>query len=88
MELENAGGYRVTNLPLAVEQQKPFMNHSIYSADRMTHLKIVVVALIAGVALVGVGISVRLSSDDARTARVIKAVKGMAITSSSTNLLH
>ena len=66
------------------------MNHSIYSADRMTHLKIVVVALIAGLALVGVGISVRLSSDDgdARPSRVIKAGKGMAVTSSSTNLLR
>ena len=80
----------MTNLPREVEQQEPFVNHSIYSADRMTHLKIVVVAMIAGVALVGVGISVRLSSDDgdARTARVIKAGKGMAITSSSTNLLR
>ena len=90
MELENAGGYRVTNLPREVEQQEPFVNHSIYSADRMTHLKIVVVAMIAGVALVGVGISVRLSSDDgdARPSRVIKAGKGMAVTSSSTNLLR
>ena len=26
------------------------MNHSIYSADRTTHLKIVVVALVAGIA--------------------------------------
>ena len=54
------------------------MNHSIYSADRMTHLKIVVVALIAGVALVGVGISVRLSSDDGdvRTARLHKSRQG------------
>ncbi|MDB5566692.1 MAG: hypothetical protein JWP84_3258, partial [Tardiphaga sp.] len=25
------------------------MNHSIYSADRMTHLKVVIVALIAGI---------------------------------------
>src|SRR5260221_1986911 len=81
MELENAGGDRVTNLPRAVEQQEPFVNNSIYSADRMTHLKIVVVAMIAGVALVGVGISVRLSSDDgdARPSRVIKAGKGMAV---------
>jgi len=36
------------------------MNHSIYSADRVTHLKIVVAALIAAIAVVGVGISVRL----------------------------
>ena len=40
------------------------MNHSIYSADRMTHLKIVVVALIADVVVISVGISIRLSSDD------------------------
>ena len=80
----------MTNLPREVEQQEPFVNHSIYSADRMTHLKIVVVAMIAGVALAGVGISVRLSSDDgdARPSRVIKAGKGMAVTSSSTNLLR
>ncbi len=29
------------------------MNHSIYSADRMTHIKIVVVALIAGIIVAG-----------------------------------
>ena len=68
----------MTNRPREVEQQEPFVNHSIYSADRMTHLKIVVVALIAGVALVGVGISVRLSSDDGdvRTARFHKSRQG------------
>ena len=38
------------------------MNHSIYSADRMTHLKIVVVALVAGIALAGFGISARLDA--------------------------
>jgi len=32
------------------------MNHSIYSADRATHLKIVVVALVAGIAVAGLGI--------------------------------
>jgi hypothetical protein len=36
------------------------VSHSIYSADRMTHLKIVVAALIAGIAAACVGISVRL----------------------------
>jgi hypothetical protein len=40
------------------------MNHSIYSADRATHLKIVVVALIAGIAVAGLGFSVRSSADD------------------------
>ena len=59
------------------------MNHSIYSADRTTHLKIVVVALVAGIAVAGLGISARSSSDDyMQTARVIKADQPMAISSS------
>lgn len=53
------------------------MSHSIYSADRMTYLKIVVVALTVGVTVVSVGTLVRLSADDgdARTAGVMKADK-------------
>ena len=35
------------------------MNYSIYSADRLTHLKIVVVALIGAVLVAGVGIAAR-----------------------------
>jgi hypothetical protein len=59
------------------------MNHSIYSADRSTHLKIVVVALVAGIAVAGFGISARTSSDDyAQTAHVIKAGKAVTVTSS------
>ena len=66
------------------------MNHSIYSADRMTHLKIVVVALVAGIMVAGFGISARLNGDDGstQTARVIKADKPMAITSSSTSIVR
>jgi chromosome condensin MukBEF MukE localization factor len=65
------------------------MNHSIYSADRSTHLKIVVVALVAGIAVAGFGISARTSSDDyTQTARVIKAGKAMAITSSETSTVR
>ena len=65
------------------------MNHSIYSADRSTHLKIVVVALVAGIAVVGFGISARTHSDDyTQTARIIKAGKPVAITSSNTSMVR
>ena len=39
------------------------MNHSFYSADRSTHLKIVVVALVAGIAVSGVALSLRTNPD-------------------------
>ncbi|SHK10952.1 hypothetical protein SAMN05444159_2434 [Bradyrhizobium lablabi] len=65
------------------------MNHSIYSADRSTHLKIVVVALVAGIAVAGFGISARTSSEDyTQTARVIKAGKPVAVTSSGTSMVR
>ena len=61
------------------------MNHSIYSADRTTHLKVVVVALVAGIAVAGLGIAARSNAEDyTQTARVIKAGTPMAITSSGT----
>ena len=61
------------------------MNHSIYSADRATHLKIVVAALVAGIAVAGFGISTRITSDDGytQTARVIKAGKPVIVTSAN-----
>ena len=66
------------------------MNHSIYSADRTTHLKIVVVALVAGIMVAGLGISVRATSDDgyAQTAHVIKAGKPVTVTSSDAALVR
>jgi hypothetical protein len=66
------------------------MNHSIYSADRSTHLKIVVVALVAGIAVAAFGISARSGSDDGytQTARVIKAGKPVVITSSNASTVR
>ncbi len=66
------------------------MNHSIYSADRTTHIKIVVVALVAGIAVAGFGISARTNSDDGytQTARVMKAGKAVTITSSDTSTVR
>lgn len=64
------------------------MNHSIHTADRATHLKIVVVALIAGFAVAGFGIAARTSVGDTQTARVIKAGQPVTVTSSETSTLR
>ena len=65
------------------------MNHSIHSADRATHLKIVVVALVAGMAVAAFGISARTSSSDySQTAHVVKAGKVMTVTSSDASLVR
>jgi hypothetical protein len=66
------------------------MNHSIYSADRSTHLKVVAVALVAGIAVVGLGFSARTFSDDGytQTARVMKAGKPVAVTNSNTSVVR
>jgi hypothetical protein len=66
------------------------MNHSIYSADRSTHLKIVVVALIAGIAVAVLGISAHGVSDDGytQTARVMKAGKPVTVTSSNMSVVR
>jgi len=64
------------------------MNHSLHSADRSTHLKIVVVALVAGIAVAGFGVFARTSSDYSQTAHVIKAGKPVAVTSSDASMVR
>ena len=65
------------------------MNHSIYSADRTTHLKVVVVALVAGILVAGFGITTRATtSDDMQTARVMKAGKPVVVTSSGASVVR
>ena len=62
------------------------MNHSIHSADKATHLKIVVVALVAGIAVAAFGISARTNADFSQTAaHVVKAGKPVIVTSSDTS---
>jgi hypothetical protein len=68
------------------------MNHSIYSADRTTHLKIVVVALVAAIGVAGFSITARSTADDGlmqtASARVLKAGKPVVITSSSNSVVR
>ncbi|MEY9191391.1 hypothetical protein ABH987_005019 [Bradyrhizobium ottawaense] len=45
------------------------MNHSIHSADRATHLKIVVVALVAGITVAAFGIAARTNADYSQSAQ-------------------
>ena len=64
------------------------MNHSFHSADRSTHLKIVVLALVAGIAVAGLGISARTGADYSQSAHVVKAGKPIAVTSSTNSLVR
>lgn len=64
------------------------MNHSIHSADRSTHLKIVVVALVAGIAVAAFGISARTNTDYGQTAHVVKAGKPVVVTSSGASTIR
>lgn len=67
------------------------MNHSFHSADRSTHLKIVVVALVAGIAVAGLGIAARTSAgftQTAQTTHVVKAGKPVIVTSSERSAIR
>ena len=64
------------------------MNHSFHSADRATHLKIVVVALVAGIAVAAFGITTRSNVDYTQTAHVIKAGKPVVMTSTDASAVR
>jgi hypothetical protein len=60
------------------------MNHSIYSADRSTHLKIVIVALCAGAVVAGIGLlSGDAGGDGNIHAHTIKAGKSFLLSDSA-----
>jgi hypothetical protein len=85
---ETNGGYICRQQSGGNGRQEASMNHSIHSADRATHLKIVVVALVAGILVAGFGISARTSSDYSQTAHVIKAGKPVVVTSSDASIVR
>lgn len=66
------------------------MNYSLITADRTTHLKIVVLSLIAAIGVITVGLSSRLSEAGAADTRiesgmsVVKAGKPVIYTSRDT----
>ena len=64
------------------------MNHSIHSADRATHLKIVVLALVAGISVAGFGLAAQSNVDYSQSAHVLKAGKPVAVTSSDTSTVR
>jgi hypothetical protein len=49
------------------------MNHSMYSADRGTHLKIVIIGLLCATLVAVVGIFAHVSDIDLGTAALVKA---------------
>ena len=61
------------------------MNHSIITADRTTHLKIVAVSLIAAIAVILVGVTARITDTGTASAKleahgpVLKAGKAPTI---------
>jgi hypothetical protein len=70
-------------------------NSTIFTADRTTHLKIVVVSLVASIAIIVVGIAAsRTTTTAENTARIqtagpaVKAGKPIAITHSDTSTIR
>jgi hypothetical protein len=64
------------------------MNHSIHSADRATHMKIVLVAAFAAIVVATLGVAARSNVDYTQTVQVIKAGKPVVITSSDSAMVR
>jgi hypothetical protein len=63
-------------------------NFTLTTADRMTHLKIVVVALLASVTVMVVGIAARPQVDTSATAQIIKAGKPQLAIGAATSTIR
>jgi hypothetical protein len=59
------------------------MNHSLYDADRATHLKIVVVALAGAIAITASALSLHIKPDTASVASAAPVMAGKPMTMSS-----
>ncbi len=58
------------------------MNHSMYSVDRGTHLKIVIVGLVCATLVAAVGVFAHVSDIDLGTAPLVKAGHSTAVSGS------
>jgi hypothetical protein len=63
------------------------MNHSMYSADRATHLKIVVIGIVCATAVAMIGIFANAGSGlDLGTAPLVKAGEPTALSGQAPNI--
>lgn len=63
-------------------------NSSMITADRATHLKIVVVALLASITVMIVGIAARPQLEQSATAQVVKPTKPILATGTDLNTIR
>jgi hypothetical protein len=68
-------------------------NYSLKTADRLTHVKIVVMSLVAGIIVVGIGIAARPNLPDMSTrlearAPVLKATPRVTVTGTETSTIR
>ncbi len=68
-------------------------NHSLRTADRLTHVRVVVMSLIAGIAVISVGIAARppvpdMSAQLESRAPVLKAGQPVIVTGSQATVIR
>jgi hypothetical protein len=64
---------------ITAKNREDVMNHSMYSADRRTHLKIVVIGLVCATVVAAVGIFANVRDVDLGTAPLVKAGQPTAV---------
>lgn len=69
-DVESSEPNQVGARPMGESSGRHIMNHSIITADRNTHVKMVVVALVAAIMVVTVGIAAHLRSTGVELAGV------------------